>query len=354
MTQQTDRQTTPITTGGGPPAKSFRPGDRVRVRSRAEILTTLDERGTVDGMPFMPEMLGFEARTFVVDAVVHRTCDTVGAAKGTGTNRALTGTVHLRGTRCDGAAHGGCQARCLLYWNENWLEAVPDQDPALPEGTATEAFGGPATVVPDVLAAGVEKPDTLPAEPVYVCQATELVRASCFVSQRSPRLWVKDIRSGNTTPPRALASFALMGFNRWQSVSLRFPPGLRIRGGQRWPWCFPTGERRRFPGLGLVPGDMVEVKPLAEIESTLDEQRRLRGLWFSPEMVPFCGTRARVLAKVDRIVDEKSGRMLKLRDCFILESVWCDGNYHALCRRKLYSYWREAWLRPVDQPGPTA
>ena len=33
-------------------------------------------------------------------------------------------TVHLRRTRCDGAAHGGCQAACLLFWKEAWLERV--------------------------------------------------------------------------------------------------------------------------------------------------------------------------------------------------------------------------------------
>ena len=47
---------------------------------------------------------------------------------------------------------------------------------------------------------------------------------------------------------------------------------------------------------------------------------------FSAEMLPYCGKQFRVQARVDRILDEKTGRMLKLRDCIILEDVWCDGN----------------------------
>ena len=32
-------------------------GDQVEVRPAAEILATLDDRGTLDSMPFMPEMV---------------------------------------------------------------------------------------------------------------------------------------------------------------------------------------------------------------------------------------------------------------------------------------------------------
>ena len=45
----------------------FRAGDLVEIRSREEILATLDEHGRLDGMPFMPEMLAF---CFADDAVV--------------------------------------------------------------------------------------------------------------------------------------------------------------------------------------------------------------------------------------------------------------------------------------------
>jgi hypothetical protein len=39
-------------------------------------------------------------------------------------------------------------------------------------------------------------------------------------------------------------------------------------------------------------------------------------------MLKYCGKRARVLSRVSRIVDEKTGRMLRLPgDCIILEGV---------------------------------
>ena len=34
-----------------------------------------------------------------------------------------TSAVHLE-TRCDGSAHGGCQASCLLFWKDAWLKPV--------------------------------------------------------------------------------------------------------------------------------------------------------------------------------------------------------------------------------------
>ena len=37
----------------------------------------------------------------------------------------MRNAVHLEGLRCDGQAHGGCQAGCLLYWKEAWLRRVP-------------------------------------------------------------------------------------------------------------------------------------------------------------------------------------------------------------------------------------
>ena len=49
-----------------PGAEPMRAGDRVELRSPAEILATLDERGCLDGLPFMPEMLGFFGRPFTV------------------------------------------------------------------------------------------------------------------------------------------------------------------------------------------------------------------------------------------------------------------------------------------------
>src|ERR1700752_2160844 len=95
-------------------------GDWVEARSKEEILRTLDRNGQLEGMPFMPEMLAFCGKQFPVYKRAHKTCDTVVLGRG---RRVEGGAVHLE-TRCDGQAHGGCQASCLLFWKEAWLKPV--------------------------------------------------------------------------------------------------------------------------------------------------------------------------------------------------------------------------------------
>ena len=67
---------TPRRARTGLPA-ALRVGDVVEVRSAAEILATLDERGELDGLPFMPEMLRFCGRRLTVHKVAHKLCDTI-------------------------------------------------------------------------------------------------------------------------------------------------------------------------------------------------------------------------------------------------------------------------------------
>ena len=77
----------------------LRAGEWVEIRSKSEILATLDEQGRVDGLPFMPEMLAFCGQRVRVYKVAHKTCDTIK----TYTNRHMPDAVHLEGLRCDGA-----------------------------------------------------------------------------------------------------------------------------------------------------------------------------------------------------------------------------------------------------------
>ena len=100
-------------------------GELVEVRSQAEILATLDERGELESLPFMPEMLQFCGRRFKVAKLALKLCDTI---TWTGMYR-MRNTVHLEGSRCDGQAHGGCQAGCNVYWKEAWLRRVPAGEP---------------------------------------------------------------------------------------------------------------------------------------------------------------------------------------------------------------------------------
>ena len=105
------------------------------MKSADEIFATLDERRCLDSLPFMPEMLKFCNRRFIVYKRADKTCDTIAKTGG----RRLFNTVHLgtlgspEGIRCDGAAHGGCEAGCLLFWNEAWLRRVDPKASLVPE-----------------------------------------------------------------------------------------------------------------------------------------------------------------------------------------------------------------------------
>ncbi len=65
--------------------------------------------------------------------------------------------------------------------------------------------------------------------------------------------------------------------------------------------------------LDLQPGDLVQVRSPTEIAATLDQGGLNRGLNFDREMLPYCGRTFRVKDRVRRIIDDKTGRMLNIR-----------------------------------------
>jgi hypothetical protein len=95
---------------------------------------------------------------------------------------------------------------------------------------------------------------------------------------------------------------------------------------------------------------MVTVRSKDEILQTLNAEQRNRGLYFDvPEMSPFCENgEYRVLRRVERIIDEKTGRMINIPNaCLILDGVVCSGHrssHRMFCPRSIYPYWREVWL----------
>lgn len=100
--------------------------------------------------------------------------------------------------------------------------------------------------------------------------------------------------------------------------------------------------------LDLEPGEWAEVRPIGEINETLDEQRRYGGLYFMPEMEQFCGQRFRVLKRVRTVRLESTGEIRRLRGpTVLLEGVYCTGDQHEGCDRACLHLWREAWLERV-------
>jgi hypothetical protein len=314
----------------------LRPGERVRVRSAAVIAATLDQRGRLDGLPFMPEMLQFCGQELPVFRRADKVCDSINK---TG-NRRMRDTVHLQEARCDGAAHGGCQAACLLHWKEAWLERI-DSVPEQPEAAAGR--------VTDTLQTQTIVGSSPDGEPIYSCQATHMLEASQPLGRWDLTQYARDVSSGNAGLRDMAGMLRRALANRYQTLSAHLLPGrLRIRDGRRFDDL--RGDKTKTPRdtLGLRPGELVEVKPRDEIVATLDLQARNRGLEFEPGMLPYCGRRGRVLARVTQIIDEKTGRMRHLQnDCVLVEGMTCSFSYHGFCPRATYVYWREQWLRRV-------
>jgi hypothetical protein len=298
----------------------------------------LDEHGALEAVPFMPEMLAFVGKRFRIASRALKVCSGVG-------NTHLEGVVFLEQLRCDGSAHGGCEAECRLYWKEAWLRA--SDNPRVGSVSATNEIGPLAHVAHT----NVRQLPVLDEgdEAVYRCQATEAGRAGKRVDWREPTQYLRELTNRNVGPLHLTRVFA--------DILTQY---VRRRVLRRGEFSVTPAGVNRVDGaqLDLEPGDWVEVRPLTEIARTLNDKFRHRGLTFTSEMAPYAGKRFRVRRRLSRMIDEETGRMLEMkRDLIALEGVVCTGD-HAwglwLCRRDLYTYWREAWLRRVTPPvAPT-
>ncbi len=312
-------------------------GDWVEVKSEPEILRTLDAEGAVEGLLFMPEMRQYCGKRFRVQSRADKTCDTVTKTGG----RRMRRTVHLT-TRCDGGGHGGCHASCLLFWKEEWLRRVNG-----PQAVSESA--APSEELSRRISAVASRTDTTGGSPVvrYRCQATDLLKASSPLSMWDPRQYWRDLWSGNVSFGRMVRVFAIATFNALQ----------RLRGG----WSYPRFPQPTLPHktpaerLDVQPGELVQIKSPQEISATLNVDERNRGMLYDrAEQTPYCGGTYRVLKRVERIIDERTGQMVELgNSCLMLDGVVCSGDYSPkryFCPRAIPSYWREIWLRRVETP----
>ena len=325
---------------------NLRVGEWVEVKSAEEILGKLDHDQCVDGLPFMPEMLRYCGMKFRVYKSAHKTADTIELFS----IRRMTNAVHLDELRCDGGAHGGCQAGCLLFWKECWLKRVNEPELAAQNknGNHAPAPGGNVCQVDyNSISKGTRRRGVDGEPEQYRCQATEMLNATTEVRRREtwdPRFYARDLTSGNVK----LFDFIRYGAQAVMNAFLRrwfrqTYPNVRGAAGK----ITPTGE------LNLREGEWVRVKSKDEIQRTLDSNHRNRGMWFDIEMLQYCGKGSfRVLRRVEKIINEKTGRMISLANpCIVLEGVTCSGNYlpgRMFSPRNEPIYWREIWLERVQ------
>ncbi|MGP3917552.1 hypothetical protein [Nonomuraea sp. 10N515B] len=318
----------------------YKVGDVVEVLSAEEILKTLDDNGELDGLRFMPEMLKFCGHKLTVYKSAHKLCDTI---EHSGMRR-MRDAVHLTESRCDGSSHGGCQTACLLYWKTAWMRKVDGAEaPPKPNGPVDVSILDRATL---------RDPDTDGA-PRYACQATEILRATGEVLPlKDLRQWFWDVRSGNSGIGETIRGFLVGLFDRLQARSTRLLP-KRLWFKQGLPWGFFKGTavgRTPVARLDLQPGELVRVKPKEEIAATLNEKLFNRGLAFDDGLLRFCGQKVRVRARVERVIDERSGRMIEMKTpSVVLDDYVCPGTHNFNCPRAHLPFWREIWLERIDQ-----
>jgi hypothetical protein len=314
--------------------RPLRPGDVVEVKSRAEILATLDG-DAIDRMPFMPEMLRHTGRRYTVSRRVDKICDTVTS---TGSRR-MRATVYLEDLRCDGSAHGGCQAGCRLYWKEDWLRLV--------EAGAHTGDAAPEEPCPQLEAVTEAGTRTVrEGEDRWRCQNTEALKATTHLKVfKNPDQYWREFRNGNYGRLRFVWLFLRV---------LVLEVAHRLGLTDQAPLRGPEAKAPETEKLDLQPGEWVQVRSPEEIEATLDSKGGNRGLSFDREMLRYCGQTLRVKARVDHIIDEKTGRMINIRrDAIILEGGVCTGDCSTgrwFCPREIYAYWREGWLKRVGEP----
>ncbi len=338
-------------------------GDWVEVKNKEEILRTLNSEGQLDGMPFMPEMFAFCGKRFQVYKRAHKTCDTVFPIRG----RRVDRTLHLE-TRCDGRAHGGCQAGCLIFWKEAWLKPVTGGSSEV-VGHQPESYADAA----DSTAYGCSEADVWAnasysdgRETVYGCQATRLPYATTDLAWWDIRQYVEDYTSGNVGLWRIIRGFTYStyynlsqaGIGLGRPMRWLYDRAHRLWGGSKFPkkvGTTPVGQPTPTAELSLQPGELVRIKSHEEILRTLNVDGKNRGMAWDSELVPYCGGTYRVLRRVTKIINERTGRIQEIKNpCVILDSVVCQARYSAcrmFCPRGIYSWWREIWLERVQPHG---
>jgi hypothetical protein len=306
----------------------LRAGELVEIRPREEILATLDSKGELDCMPFMPEMEAFYGRSVRVFRRVDKIFDWITSSG----LRRMRDTVILEGLRCDGGYHSGCQADCPILWKEAWLRRASTKQKARPAQVA-----GPSTQLD--LRQFTTRIDAETSETRFVCQLSRLPDATTPTPWNDPRNLLRELLSGNVRIGPFLAFIAIFAFNGVQR---------RIRGARFPVLAHSQSKATPHTVLDIQPGELVQIKNKHEIEQTLNSQFKNRGLWFDKEMTRFCGGTYRVRARVDRQIDERTGKMTAFgTPCITLEGVTATGEYFEFAPLDERIYWREIWLERI-------
>src|SRR5262245_10228141 len=168
---------------------------------------------------------------------------------------------------------------------------------------------------------------------------TEIIRASKQLLPRDSRHYWRDLIGGNVRVGPLLVVLSVRLFN-----------GIRWRlGGKPWPVLTPMdSDSSPRQELGLQRGRWVRVKSKREIEASLNRKLRNRGLEFGSDMLFCCGGSYRVAARIDRVVNERTGELLILKSpSILLKGAHANGGT-VLTPQNEFFFWCEIWLEPLS------
>lgn len=117
FSQKEDSQDSPSS-----PARDLKPGDLVRVRSKEQILQTLDGNHTLEGCFFMDEMWQYCGSQHKILKRVNYFFDERAAKLYKARNIVLLEGVHCSGKQ--GNLMPRCDRNCYVFWKEDWLEKL--------------------------------------------------------------------------------------------------------------------------------------------------------------------------------------------------------------------------------------
>jgi hypothetical protein len=101
-------------------------------------------------------------------------------------------------------------------------------------------------------------------------------------------------------------------------------------------------------------GEIVEVRPPAEILASLDENGALGGLPFMPEMFRYAGRRFRVSTRVEKFCDTIQGSGGAESATLSTSTTSAATDQSRVCRAACRLYWNKDWFVRVGENGESS
>jgi hypothetical protein len=103
----------------------LRTGDVVSIKSFEEIGSAVGDDGTIEGLPFQPEMAKYCGGTFrVLRSVKKLIFENANRGLRGIRNTVLLDGVNCKEANCDANAHFLCPRNCYLLWRKIWLNKI--------------------------------------------------------------------------------------------------------------------------------------------------------------------------------------------------------------------------------------